>query len=308
MNRNSCVVEVWKLGDVYVIHPLRRGDYLIDGKLVEGLTLAQSPHRPKEIKRLIRNRVIKSYGNLSPDEYRIQLEHLKKEYGIFVDEDGDCIFPNLDAEYTYRKFQEQHPPVFEDVVEYVSCEIRECNIEGKTDNPFIKPLRLVSEDYKRIVREGKLVYVYTPNFYKMGQLVASNLGLKEVFDNREKMEPDEWDVPEYSRRDGSLKFLRIGGKFADYASLPPATGVIGTWEECYQRFKEHWQAIERVFKIGIAKVSKNPIDIGAEITFLETILSSLNDIQVKKNSLFQFRSIKKKLREHIERLAEKDYE
>jgi hypothetical protein len=148
----------------------------VDDKIYKDVTEVYLLHKPQEIKILKTISKVASYGNLTPEQYEEEINKLIK----LRDEDGDPIFDNLDDEYKYKKFIQEHPPKYVKETIEIDTEIIEHNITGKTDIPYIKPLRVLKD---KIPEDDLILYRYTPNPYQMAKEIAKELGLEEVNDN-----------------------------------------------------------------------------------------------------------------------------
>jgi len=291
---------LYKIKNSYLLKDGDGGDYLIDGKLVKNFYEGWLSGKPKSIKRIVKKKRTVNYGGLSPEEYKRRVEELLSK-AIGFDEYDEPIWGNLDDEYAYKKFVYDHPPKEEEYVDYEDCEIVEYDITGRTDIKWIQPFRYLGKE--PVNDEGKVLYRYKANPYEMAQEIAKKLGFKEVEDGDvENTVGRKWSVPKSGR--DTLRFLQINGKYADYESLPCFCSVVGTWEECYKKYVEHYTAIEKLFKQvekEIEAVGK-PVDKATVIDFLQILKKFLQDMKVKANSKVYPYTLIKRIDDFIEKL------
>ena len=217
----------------------------IDGKRFLDFKKGWIPQKPQIIQIIENKTRTTSYGELKPEDYKIEIEKLIPK----KDEDGYPVFDNLDQEYAYKKFNESHKAIYENYEEKTIPEIIEWEIKGRTDNEFIIPFRFIG---KIEVKDNETLYEYKPSPYKMAQAIAKELKLKEVYgENTSGM---EWVTPDHSKKD--LRFTKIAGKYADFDSLPRFYSVTcGTWNECEKAYKLHYNAIKNMFQKEIKRLN-----------------------------------------------------
>jgi len=294
---------LYRINDSYLLAEGYGKDYLIDGKLVKNFDKGWLPEKPKEIKLLEERERVVRYGDLSPEEFERERKKLLKG-NIFSE--GEFIFENLEDEYKYRKFLQEHPPIKEQYTEYIDCEIVEYDITGRTDIEYIKPFRLIGK--KPVSKEGKVLYQYTPEPYKMAQEIGKKLGFEEVteeiYDLRRRTKGKKWAVPSHSR--DNLRFLMINGNYTEYETLK-FHGVIGSWEECYKQYEKDYKSIEKLFLRALKEIeSKNqPIDKAAVLRFLEEIKRGIRRIKARAQSGINPLAIVSQIDEFIEKITEK---
>ena len=124
----------------------------------------------------------------------------------------------------------------------------------RVDNPYITPFRYLGKS--DCVKDGVVLYRYVPNAYKMAKDIADELGLIEIenFKNKGEFEKLYWSVPSHLKED--LRFIKINGEYLNYERLPKFTRIDGSWDECFNKYKEHYNAIREMFLLGIAKFDK----------------------------------------------------
>lgn len=272
----------------------------IDGKRVKDVKNGWLDKKPASIKTIEMKSRVTGYGGLTPDEYKRQREALINE----TDDDGDPLFSSLEAEYAYKKFIQDHPANYEQYEDIQDAEIIEYNITGRMDNPFVVPFRYIGG--KEVNEAGAPLYQYQPQPYLMAQDIAKELGLEEVPDVRFGS-PDtkgmKWSVSDHSKND--LEYTKINGNYADYKRLPKFYGInSGTWEECENRYNEHYSAIRAMFEYELKKLRAEgkQFDKAKIIEELETISRLVGGIDAKRGSSTQPHSVRNRIREFIEKL------
>jgi hypothetical protein len=242
----------------------------IDGKRFLDFKEGWISQKPKTIQIIKKETRVIFYGELTPEDYQVEIDKLipsKDNYDYPV-------FDNLDQEYAYKKFQENHKAIYEDYEEKIAPEIIEWDITGRTDNEFIIPFRFIG---KAEVKDNETLYEYTPNPYKMAQEIAKKLKLKEIEDG--KTNGMEWCVPDHSR--DSLRFTNIAGNYANYESLPGFHKTTGTWNECEEVYNKHYNAIKSMFEKEIKRLNSvgkkyDKAKIMGELELLKNMISKIN--------------------------------
>lgn len=218
----------------------------VDGKRFLGFKKGWIPQKPNLIQIVENKTRVISYGELKPEDHEVEIEKLIQK----KDEDGYPIFENLDQEYAYKKFNENHIAVYEKYEEKTTPEIIEWEITGRMDNEFIIPFRFIGKVEANADNEP--LYEYKPNPYKLAQAIAKELKLEEVYG--EDTSGMKWCVPDHSKKD--LQFTKIAGKYADYDSLPRFYNIsCGTWNECEKAYNLHYNAIKNMFQKEIKRLN-----------------------------------------------------
>ena len=270
-----------KINNSYLLEGGYGCDFIIDGVLIKNLSNGWFDEKPKSIRQVIKKKEAVGYGDLSKEEYEERIKEFKK-CADGVDDFGVLYFEDIDVEYEYKKFLQSHPIKYEDVVEYKEVDIIEYDITGRNDNPYIIPYRYLGKsDY---IKDGSILYKYIPDAYAMAKEIASDLGLIEIedYENKGNFEKLYWSVPTHSRKE--LMFVKINGEYLDYKRLPKFYEMDGTWEECYNKYKEHCKAIKEMFLLGIAKVDKklnSKIDLCEFVNNLRELRNMIENLKVK---------------------------
>lgn len=292
-------VILYKVNGSYILKTeYGKQNLLVDGKRILSFDEGWIGRRPKEIKRIVKKTRVSRYGDLSIEEY----EKKRKEFeskGIYDPDTDKYVFPDLNDKYAYEQFLDTHPTVFEEYEDYEPVEIVEYDITGRLDlEPYIVPYRYIG---KEPVKDGKILYKYIPNPYKMARKIANELGFVESkYDNLP--EGKFWYVPNHSR--DTLEFMKINGHYVDYKSLPMFTGVVaGTWNECYAKYKHHYDSIKKLFLIELKRIEEGKnVDLGKVLDFLYDVKKSLSNIEPKSKSYSTYRSLSNKIDKFIDKL------
>jgi hypothetical protein len=114
-------------------------------------------------------------------------------------------------------------------------------------------------------------------------------------------------VPDHSK--DTLRFLKVGSAYASgYDNLPRFLGItVGSYEECYKRYKQHYDAIKEVFVNAKNKIlSKNKLlsNAYAVIKELEDIGHSVSMMKVKTSSPVSVEKIVNRLNVLIKKIAQ----
>jgi len=266
----------------------------IDGKRFLEFNRGWTQQKPKTIKIIEKKTRVIYYGELTPEEYKIEIDKLIPK----IDEDGYPVFENLEQEYKYKKFLECHKAVYENFEEKIDPEIIELDITGRTDNEFIIPFRFLG---KKEIKDNEILYKYEPYPYKIAQKIASDFGFIEIAgDNTIGM---QWSTPEHSRKD--LQYTKIAGRYAGYDSLPKFYGIsCGTWKECEETFNKHYNAIKDMFQKEIDRLNMvgKEYDKAKVLDELNLLKNMISKIDAKSKSTIKPWVIVTKINEFIKNL------
>lgn len=272
-------MTLYKINGSYLLKHGTYGSSIVevDGKRFLDFKEGWLDKKPTTISLISKGRRVKNYGSLSVEEYFQALDGITPEKR---DCGGNPIF-NPEERYAYDKFLEAYQPIYEDYEEQTTPTILEYDITGDLSNPYIKPLRFLGQEP---IKDGKVVYSYTPIPYKMAQDIAKHFGFEEVDDAyRDNTKGMKWSVPNHSK--DTLEYLKINGNYAT-GKLSLKGMTYGTLDECQALYISHIDKITGIFKH--AKDMMNavgvPLDKVAVITELESLKLRIAKINTKRNS------------------------
>lgn len=155
--------------------------------------------------------------------------------------DSDYNWDDLDAEYAYRKFTSQYEYVKHSEPKDEPCDVVRVNLSGRTDHPYISPLRLLQEK-----TPDAPLYCYNCDLQRMVREVGKSLGFTEIDDERQRGRV--FQIPSHS----GIRFMKINGKycvadkeFNDVGSLHAAS-----WDECEQRYNRTMERLRDKFLLA----------------------------------------------------------
>ena len=209
-------------------------DYVIDGvrheKVHGSYVLAECP---REIYHVCTKERVVSYGELSPEDYRLAEREI-------LNGKSDEDYLDFETEYKLKKFRAEHQAKFEQVEYSEPVEFEVHNITGNVSNPFIVPYRYLG---KEPIKEGKVLYRYTPNPWVMAKQIAEKYGFKEELES--KPGTKTFCCPSHSTKD--LRFLKISNKYVFYENSISTSSLDGSYGECLERYERDWNRIDKEF-------------------------------------------------------------
>jgi hypothetical protein len=216
----------------------------VDGKRYKNFKSGRLEKKPISIKEIKKRSRPVRYGELTPAGYDKQIKALLAK----SDHNEGEYWDNIDDEYAYKKFREDHPSEYEEYEEENIVEVIEYQIAGKTDNPYIIPYRLLGDHSHK---ECEL-YRYEPHPYKMAQAIAIELGLEEV---EARVWSDNTPGMKWSAKPGSktLEFMKMNNSYISNGGHRFNGIMAGTYDECAKRYNDHIDWIRDTFSKAIKK-------------------------------------------------------
>jgi hypothetical protein len=261
---------------------------MIDGERYNVIDKAWLPNKPTEAYLLRTARRPSCYGELTPSEYEIQSGNLRNGHVVY-DSDGCEKWDTLENEFSYRKFVNEHPVTMEEYEEREPIEFLEINISGRTDNKYIKPLRLLGKIQD--AKEDECLYSYSPNAYEMAVEIGLELGITAIHDwQMDRQFPNDgklyFSVPDHSKDD--LEFMQINKKYVhhNFKRLTSFRGIaIGKWDECEKAYRDNCNAIRSVFQNAINENNKGAIpNIGQTVETLNQIENKIMELSFSRKN------------------------
>lgn len=100
-----------------------------------------------------------------------------------------------------------------------------------------------------------------------------------------------------------LEYLKIDDKYVNIPKLYSFYSIVGTYEECVNKYKKHVSDIDNFISIHLAKESNKKVDkesLGHLIKSLSNISNTLNNIEVKSKSYNSIKGVVNSINELIQ--------
>jgi len=298
-------ITVKKVGPTYLIETNEK-DIKYNGKIYRRVEKAQFVEAPYEIKRIYSSRRITEYvpfdeesDTLLAFQYDMHIKKLLE--GSTYNRNDERVFPNIDAEYKYKKFIESYKPVFEEYEKEEDITFHVVEIIGRTDVHGITPFRLIGEDP---VKDDEILYEYQADPVYIARIIADKYGFEEVSDTRKDATKGmKWNT---SHKD--LEFMKINEEYVGTEFRGVGKGFYdiyaGTFDECYARYSKHYDMIDAVFARAkrLFEAEGETLNRADVVRSLEKIRDVVNKIDSKVRTQGDHQAAKKQISDLIKRL------
>lgn len=312
------MIDVYKLKDSYLILDTHEELWINREIAIKGgyqLSWVQFQIHPESIESKTTRRVaVGSTKNGEPIDIELhkQVADEIKIRGGWNDDDEYPKWNSLEDEYAFKKHMEGVECVYEIQTEWKSKEFRiiSLDIDGELP-PYTTPVRIATQSLDKLKVD---LFTYVPNRLELLTRIGSEYGFEfvgaaEPFKNDFAATALQWFLPSHSIKE--LKFIKIGGSYADYEKLSGVRQCLGTIEECAQRHQLNVALIREFWETEKLKRSSKILDaktIGHIATELGLVVEMVQKLRVRggKESVEDQERVIRKIRSIVNGMQTKE--